>query len=1344
MLLLVPSNKSEDREGDSSGGGGLGGSGTSGAKVLVVLPPDTDLTSKNVLLPDIPKTPQEIDGSPSHRHHHHRHQRRRSSAPFSQDHLGIFQPTVDPNRSRSRHSSLDTGFGTTEFSSSFSSSVRHHPFRHHTSQSRPPRTPRSLRSAFRKFRPDPSPLLAPDLFGIDDLVDDDVYDGELMQSLRERQIASHFSHTSTKTSSGYSSSQTSLTTSSTPSLTSGTNKSSPSTFSISSSFATQSTTMGPPPANSKGTTSSPSAKAATPLKTGTKTMSKARVGAIASGDDTESLEEEEDDEEEEKEKEEKVGHGFLGTNRKPEKEGMDVDDNGPHPQQQQQQQQQRQGMEMRQEESSTNSQGDTTTTPATATTTTTLESDLSNLLGMASDIDLVMPKFDDAYLAELNETSNRSALSRRASSARRSFEREHSAGAALSVVQAERTSSQSSSTTITSIPTLRSRTVSPCIDRPGPSSPDSGTHTVTIVSPGPVSDGSVQGSHAATSTLREEVKLDKDVEDANGSKVDALTISRDIDNLKRHRDSLKDMEEKVKESDLKDPTSTKPSGPIYFWPSAHIMPVGSRESPSGPPPTLPHPLQHPSLSTAAAAAPRGLHPRPAPMIIQSSQWRSTSGGGAVMSAVEPGSNMIFSIRDATVGGGGRGVMAPAGMAGIPRVPLGASMVPGVHPFAPLMIVPTPSSSAMDISSSSSSSSCATGVGTGAGASAGAGPPATQSPPPVTAQQISMATANMTIPSPLELQEEYHYKRDLKKKYYQQLRRTTSMFERSWMEAVNPTTKMTTATSTATTSTTTTVASSRRSSVMGATMPPAGLAPPPLLPLGAATTAAGVHPLQDVESLEKRPTISGQAGSSTGGGPLSGPSPVGRQPPTALAATASELPSHLASYYMPPSVFRTVAEVEAEVEAERRRREEELKESFFNLPSPTPSEVLQQQQQQQEKAVPLSPTLDTSKAKKEDAKAVNRDGLGIHSQQQQHRDVRMENASSSLSRNESVSVKTAISPPKMETSIHPLAKAPSGGEGSGMEWEKEPPSSLRPPIRPGMAPTAPDLEPRVHHPLSQGAVVVGTSPAVLASAMVMQQQAPHPVLQPPQQQQQLQHPPPSNPSNSQPPPLISRPPPPPLSSSPSPLSLLGRPLAPPLKSPADSSPLASPLRNLAVSNVAVGVCGVQSPQAHPTHAVEATVPGMFPSATVRTVAGSDTLAEAGVYPRIAQQQQQQQQPPPPPPQQQQQQQQRQPPSLPLPRLSSSTLSSSTSLSSSSSSPSSAIPVHPAAVERTHGGDASLPSYHPHHHHHYHHHHHPLLPLRPAPAQPPQLQLSPSQQQQQQEQQQQQQQKSSSTV
>ncbi|KAF9978109.1 hypothetical protein BGZ73_003681 [Actinomortierella ambigua] len=1111
MLLLVPSNKSEDKEGDNSGsnttGGGIGGSSSGGAKVLVVLPPDTDLTSKNVLLPDILKAPQEVDGSPSRRHHHH-HSHRRSSVPCLQDHLGIFQPTVEPNRPRSRHNSSDIGFErAASFSSPSSSSSRYHPFQH-TPRSKLSRTPRSLRSAFRKFRPDPSPLLAPDLFGIDILKDDDVYDGELMQSLRERQIASHFNTAGTgATTSGYSSSQTSRTTSSTPSLTSGTDKSSPSISSTSSSFATQKS-MGPPPTNAEGTSTSSSAKPTSRRRPGTQTRPKSRVRVVTDGDDTESLEE--DDDEQEDNKHAKDNNGSPDMAHKSDKGEMDVDEN-------EQSQPQQQDNEGHQEDGSVN-------TPSNGT----LDSDLDAILGMASDMELIMPKFDDAYLADLDE-NNQPTLSRRTNS-RRSFERSHSA-TVQSTARDGRSNSQSSSTTITSLPTLRSRTASPCADRAGPPSPDSVLRMTA--SPAPVST-SGQSLHAASSTLKADLTTEKGEEDDNGNKVDGLTISRDIDNLRRHRDSLKDLEEKVKESDG-DSTLTKPSGgPIYFKPSAHTIPIGPEEPSLGPPSTPLAPLLHP-LSTAA---PRGVPPRPPPMIIQSSQWSSTRGGGATMSAIEPGSNMIYSIREATLGvRRDGGMLAPAGATGIagvpPGVPPGVSMVPGVHPFAPLIIVPTPSSS-MGISSSSPSSSSSPFV-----ASA---PP--QSPPPVTAQQISMATANMTIPSPLELQEEYHYKRDLKKKYYQQLRRTTSMLERSWMGT--PSTATRAASSTA-------AASSRRSSNLSVNTTPTGLAPLP--PLVAGASSAGVKPLQAVESPEHQ-TVNGRTGSSAGEVLLSSPLPMGGGQPSTVLDT-NGIPSHLASYYLPPSVFRTVAEAEAEaeaeVEAERRRKEEELKESFFNLPSPTPSEL-----QQQEASVPDEP-----KVTKEEAKDPNRTNHGVHLQQQQQQGARVEIAPSSSTRNDLVAVT-----PMMDTHNRTQSKA-SSSDNDGMDWEKIPSSSS--PIRLCGVPTASDLEPRVH-PLTEGTLV---GPPASHASTAMMQPAFHPFQRPLAPEQ---HPPPSiHPRQHAPPPIIL-PRSPPLHTTRPPL--LGPQIASiPRIQVAGSSLSTSPPR-ATVSSVPVGVC-VSSPQAYPT-------------------------------------------------------------------------------------------------------------------------------------------------------------------
>ncbi|KAG0237943.1 hypothetical protein BGW42_008043 [Actinomortierella wolfii] len=333
--------------------------------------------------------------------------------------------------------------------------------------------------------------------------------------------------------------------------------------------------MRPPLTTSTGSTVSPCLARSIRRKTISKGKLEARSRAHADDDDTESLDGDEDADEEEDEMEEVERRDEDGYRSSHAAQHSGKGDMGIGQRQKRQDGQHR-------HDAHVNLLNDDT-----------LESDLSIILGMASDMELVMPKFDDAYLADLDDNQPGSSWKR---ASRQSVKGGHAA-TLQPLNNVEPPCSQSSSSTITSIPTMRSRTASPCVDPSGRSTSLPSPHTALTTSTSQSSPAMMYNS-----------KLEESADKSCDSMISATTISRDIDNLKRHRDSLKEVEEKINESNdnFSATRSTKSSGPIYFKPPTHTIPTNSTNS------TAAAPLR--SLPTMAS---NGTPPRPAPMIIQS-------------------------------------------------------------------------------------------------------------------------------------------------------------------------------------------------------------------------------------------------------------------------------------------------------------------------------------------------------------------------------------------------------------------------------------------------------------------------------------------------------------------------------------------------------------------------------------------------------------------------------------------------------------------------------------------------------------------------------------------------------
>ncbi|CAO3571384.1 unnamed protein product [Mortierella alpina] len=472
-----------------------------------------------------------------------------------------------------------------------------------------------------------------------------------------------------------------------------------------------------------------------------------------------------------------------------------------------------------------------------------LDADMNVILGMASDMELIMPKFDDDYLDDLKNDPVLSGTNRRASSA--SF----TSSASLSSPSC----SHSSSTTITCISS-----------HPSPES--------RLRSPRAVSAG-VGSRHVSSSPPLVAVKSQSQPPNGNSgspeppqspAQYELATIHKDIDNLRRHRDSLRRTFESsprngsttgtLAQSPLAGvhhPQSSSSSsnaattlneqkprgqGPIYFKPSHHTLPEHTGN-------------EHQSV-----------------MIIQSNQWtldNTRVHPYPLEQGPVPGNNHIFTIQESI------------SALPVPTIPLDKHAI-------------------------------------------------------MTTNNISLATAHMDVLTPQEvLQEDYYARRNLQQLHQQQQRRQR---RRSSSTSV--------ASNVASAAAAAGAANVGRGSFLavdhGISSPPSPSRGPPSLsgscPLPLSSThpplRSGIHPLDDSTNHHHHHHHHHHNNNSNNSKPTQLPSP--RPPVHAIGPTPVP-----ASYYIPPSAFRTEAIVAAEKEAERKRiqEEEDLKESFLVFPSP---------------------------------------------------------------------------------------------------------------------------------------------------------------------------------------------------------------------------------------------------------------------------------------------------------------------------------------------------------------------------------------------------------------------------
>ncbi|KAF9309571.1 hypothetical protein BG003_009603 [Podila horticola] len=436
--------------------------------------------------------------------------------------------------------------------------------------------------------------------------------------------------------------------------------------------------------------------------------------------------------------------------------------------------------------------------------TDSYDADMDLILGMASDMDLVMPQFDDEYLDDLKSDSNLVVQSRRVSAV-------------------SPTTSHSSSTTITCISSLNSppsRSMTPGLSVESASRQES-----PPTSPATIESRKRSGSFSAKGQqlpMMGNMSSPHSTENAQAGQ-DLSTIHRDIDNLKRHRDSLQSNFEMNSSPSKGLPTPSSSSSSSSS--NTHSRVPSSDKRSNSQAPLYFKPTHH--------TQPSEDHSHQSVMIIQSNQWTTDN--------IQSRSGAI-----------GRPLQQP------PTHAIRGN--DGNHIFAVRESSPPSPSPVLDKSTI------------------------------MTTNNISLATANMNVLTPREVQEDYYVKRNIQRMYQRNRRRSS-----------------------------TSAASASAAAAATVGIPPFrpfGAHVPHGLPLNStiplplrrrSISSNGSHPLDTFEATVIPSVMV----------PLMGVNP---------------LP---ASYYIPPSAFRTEAAVAAEKEAERKRREEEeLKDSFLVFPSPT--------------------------------------------------------------------------------------------------------------------------------------------------------------------------------------------------------------------------------------------------------------------------------------------------------------------------------------------------------------------------------------------------------------------------
>ncbi|KAI7818422.1 hypothetical protein BC939DRAFT_463218 [Gamsiella multidivaricata] len=431
----------------------------------------------------------------------------------------------------------------------------------------------------------------------------------------------------------------------------------------------------------------------------------------------------------------------------------------------------------------------------------TIDADMTMILGMASDMELVMPTFDDDYLQDLNDDSAPTRSSRSCSASAASSAESHSSSTTAAWLSTQCSLRSHSSTPCAvsvevgqradSVPTspgilkARERAHSPIVcQQVLDSSPLQSSSNQSVAQ----EDASAIGSHINSSRhCHDNLRHNSDTSNMDRASARSSTSSpssRGSSVVEQPSLSFSSSVSSSSSSSLVTTASEerKSKGPIYFKPTHHILP--EQRVP-------------------------GEHPQQNLMVIHSGQWtsdnRDPAGSRPYQSQFRPGSSFV-------PGSGGNPIFR----------------IQEPSPVSPPSVL---DKGAM-----------------------------------MTANNISMITANMSVLTPQEVQEDYYARRTLRMQQQQQQRQR------------------------------------RRSAAVGSSSV-GGLG---FRTEGISSLCQRRFSASDIQPFEK---------------------------PVVPAIGASPLP---ASYYIPPSAFRTEAAVAAEQEAERKRKEEEeeLKESFLVFPSPT--------------------------------------------------------------------------------------------------------------------------------------------------------------------------------------------------------------------------------------------------------------------------------------------------------------------------------------------------------------------------------------------------------------------------
>ena len=362
----------------------------------------------------------------------------------------------------------------------------------------------------------------------------------------------------------------------------------------------------------------------------------------------------------------------------------------------------------------------------------TLDADMNMILGMASDMDLVMPQFDDAYLQDwkadpvLTRLNKRRASSVVSVGSVSSLAGSHSSCTTITISSHSTPESHEVGPRLSSMPQMDSPPVSPAMvaARAHSHSPFGSTRSV---------DGSLSPRSSSSQPSEQQ---------------DLTTIHRDIDNLRRHRDSLKENTDKGAGSSSSVPavssSASQKSGSISSASSTSGASTSSsstdRKGQPGPiyfkPTHLPEQLPHQNV-----------------MIIQSNQWTFDSKTPCGVPSVPPplpasnrDGNQIYKMNETL----------PQSISSFPK------QLPPVSPQVPLHpnMAPLPQSMTQQPLISQLSQSRPRS-------------PEVEVLRRVTTKAISMATRNNPVTTPQQVQDAYYAQRERQVQEHKEWRKSAS-------------------------------------------------------------------------------------------------------------------------------------------------------------------------------------------------------------------------------------------------------------------------------------------------------------------------------------------------------------------------------------------------------------------------------------------------------------------------------------------------------------------------------------------------------------------------------------------